>query len=90
MHALLYALLLITPMLGYSTAATAPSRVPTLFLGVLPIPHVLAPNAALFGVLQPVHRWSAILLVALACGHALAALHNHRRGSATLRRMWRR
>src|SRR5689334_24526453 len=34
MHALLYALLLLTPVLGYLTACTAPANVPTLFLGV--------------------------------------------------------
>src|SRR5271166_6059210 len=35
-HALLYTLLVATPLLGYLTAATAPIAVPTLFLGVIP------------------------------------------------------
>lgn len=89
MHGLLYALLLVVPLLGYATAATAPARVPTLFLGVLPIPHVFAASDAAFAVLRQLHRWAAILLIALACGHLTAAVHNHRRGLPSLRRMWR-
>src|SRR5574337_1771392 len=41
MHVLLYALLLLTPVLGYLTACTAPANVPTLFLGVIRVPHIL-------------------------------------------------
>lgn len=89
MHGLLYALLLVTPVLGYLTAATAPARVPTLFLGVIPVPHLLAPDPAWFAVLRQSHRSLAILLVVLAAGHATAAVHNHRRGRATLARMLR-
>lgn len=88
-HALLYALLLATPALGYLTAATAPAQVPTLFFGVISIPHPLAPDAARFAVLRQVHRGFAILMVVLAAGHAAASAHNHRRGRATLARMWR-
>ena len=71
------------------TAASAPSGVPTLFLGVISVPHVLSPNAARFAMLRVLHRWAAILLVALACGHTMAALQNHWRGHESLRRMWR-
>lgn len=90
MHVLLYVMVLVTPTLGYLTAATAPARVPTLFLGIIPVPHLLGPDPALFSVLRQVHRGAAILLVVLAGGHALAALHNHRHGRASLRRMWGR
>jgi cytochrome b561 len=89
MHVALYALALAVPVLGYFTAATAPARVPTLFLLVIPIPHVVGPSEAGFDVLRAVHRAAAILLVLLALGHAAAAVHNHRRGRATLARMWR-
>lgn len=88
MHALLYALLLAVPVLGYLTAALAPARVPTLFLGLLPIPHLLAPDAQWFAILRPVHRWAAVLLVIAATAHAGAALEHHRRGRSVLRRMW--
>lgn len=89
MHGLLYALLLTTPALGYLTAATAPAQVPTLFFGVISIPHLLAPDAARFAILRQVHRTFAILVVVLAAGHAAASVHNHRRGRSTLARMWR-
>ncbi|MDE2582344.1 MAG: cytochrome b/b6 domain-containing protein [Rhodospirillales bacterium] len=88
-HAALYALLLIVPALGYLTASTAPAGVPTLFLGVIPIPGIVGPNPAWYAVLRVVHRWAAVALVALAAGHALAALRHHRRGRAVLLRMWR-
>jgi cytochrome b561 len=89
MHAALYALALAVPVLGYFVAATAPAQVPTLFLGVLPVPHVVGAHPGAFAVLRPLHRALAIALVALAALHAAAAAHNHRRGLATLTRMWR-
>lgn len=89
MHVMLYAMLLATPVLGYLTAASAPSGVPTLFLGVISVPHVLSPNAARFAFLRLLHRGAAILLVVLASAHAMAALENHKRGLQSLRQMWR-
>jgi cytochrome b561 len=88
MHTLLYAVLLATPALGYLTAATSPTRIPTLFLGVISIPHLVGPNPAWFSALRLVHRSMAILLVVLAGGHAAAAIRNHLRGRGTLIRMW--
>lgn len=88
-QALLYALLLAVPILGYLTACTAPSGFPTLFLGVIPIPSIIGPNPHLFDLLAPVHRWLAIILIALAVGHALQAIRHHRSGRRLLRRMWR-
>jgi len=88
-HATLFALLVATPALGYLTAATAPVRIPTLFLGVIPVPHIVGTDPAWFAVLRRVHLGLAVLLVLLASGHALMALHHHRRGDSTLRRMWR-
>ncbi len=89
MHAALYGLLLVVPALGYLTAATAPAQVPTLFLGVIPVPHLVATDPAWFAVLRPMHRALAILLVALAAAHALAALVNQVRGHRGLVAMWR-
>jgi cytochrome b561 len=88
MHAMLYALLLAVPVLGYLTAALAPARVPTLFLGLIPIPHLLSPDAQWFAVIRQIHRWAAVLLVTAAVAHAGAALDHHRRGRSVLRRMW--
>jgi len=76
MHMLLYVLLATVPALGYLTAASAPVNVPTLLLGVVPVPHVIGPDAAWFAAVRPLHRTAALALATLACLHALAALHN--------------
>lgn len=88
-HALLLALLGIVPVLGYFTAATAPARVPTLFMGVVPVPHVVSADLAWFALLRATHRALAIALVSFAALHAIAAVRHHVQGRATLRRMWR-
>jgi len=88
-HAMLYALLIVTPLLGYLTAATAPIQVPTLFLLIINVPHVVGPNPWWFAILRPVHRAFAITLVVLAAGHAAAALQHHRNGQPVLLAMWR-
>jgi len=88
-HAALFVLMVATPCLGYLTAATAPARIPTLFLGVIPIPHIVGTDPAAFRVLRQVHLASAMVLVVLACGHAAAALHHHWKGHDTLIHMWR-
>ena len=88
-HLTLYLLLLVVPVLGYFTAATAPAQVPTLFLGVINVPHLVGTDPAAFAWLRPLHRVLAILLVVLATGHGLAALANHRRGRRTLIAMGR-
>jgi cytochrome b561 len=89
MHALLYLLLIATPVLSYLVAATAPAQVPTFFLLLINVPHLLATDAGRYAVLMPIHRAAAILLVALAVGHAVAAQQHHLRGRVTLTRMWR-
>jgi cytochrome b561 len=88
MHAALYSLALVVPILGYFTAATAPARIPTLFMLVLPVPHAVGPDKAAYEVLRLVHRGAAIALITLAVGHALAAFYNHAKGRPTLVRMW--
>lgn len=88
-HALLFALIVLTPAFGYVTAATAPARVPTLFLGVIPVPHIIGTSRFWFSILRPVHLTLAILLVSLASGHALVALDHHRKDRRTLIAMWR-
>jgi cytochrome b561 len=88
-HAALYLLMIAVPILGYLTAATAPAQVPTLFWLLINIPHLLSTNAGWYAALRPMHRAAAILLVALAVGHAGAAVLHHLRGRDTLMRMWR-
>jgi cytochrome b561 len=69
-EAMLYAMLLVVPLLGYLTAAAAPGGVPTLFLLIVPVPHALPPSQAVFEAIRPFHRWIAIGLIALAAWHA--------------------
>ena len=83
-HAALFVLMVATPCLGYLTAATAPVAIPTLFLGVIPVPHVVGTDPAWFQVLRQVHMASAMALLVLVCGHAGAALHHHWNGHDTL------
>ena len=87
-HVSLFVLLVATPFLGYLTAATAPARIPTLFLGLIPVPHIVPTDAAWFAVLRRIHLGFATLLLVLACGHAAMALHHHWRGHDTLVGMW--
>jgi len=88
-HAALYVFALAVPVLGYFVAATAPAQVPTLFLFVIPVPHLLGADESAFKALREAHRAAAILLVLLAAGHAGMAVWHHRAGRTTLRRMWR-
>jgi len=85
MHVALYVLLVVTPLLGYLTAATAPAQVPTLFLLVLPVPHIVGTDPHWFAVLRQVHRAAAILLVVLAAGHAAMAVSHWLRDRANAR-----
>ena len=88
-HVLLFALILITPCLGYFTAATSPSLIPTLFLGFISVPHIVGADASAFAVVRQVHLAAALLLIALAAGHAAIAVRHHVQGRDILRRMWR-
>jgi cytochrome b561 len=87
-HGALFGLMIATPVLGYFTAATAPAQVPTLFLLLINIPHLVGVDAQWYATLRPVHLTAAVLLVALAIGHAGAAVLQHVRGRETLVRMW--
>jgi cytochrome b561 len=87
-QALLYVLLLVVPALGYLAASSAPLRVPTLLLGLVPVPHLLAPDPELFALARQLHRGVAILLVVLAAGHAAFAVRHHARGRPVLAAMW--
>ncbi|ONG53249.1 hypothetical protein BKE38_12765 [Pseudoroseomonas deserti] len=89
MHAALFALLLAMPVLGYLTAASAPIAIPTFFFGLVPVPHLLAPDAARFAWLRGLHEWAGWSLALLLAGHAGMAIRHHLQGRATLRRMWR-
>ena len=89
-QAVLYALLLAVPVLGYFTAQLAPGPVPTTIFLVIPVPHLLAPDPVLFAWVRPLHQAAAWALVSLAACHAGLALWHHWHGVPVLRRIWGR
>lgn len=86
-HGMLYALLMIVPVLGYLTASTAPGQIETTLFLLIPVPHLLGPDEATFTVVRNIHQILAWTLVILAAGHAAVALHHHWRGRGVLARM---
>lgn len=84
----LYGLLVLVPLLGYLTAQAAAGPVPTTIFLVIPVPHLLDPNPALYAWLRPIHWIAAYALIAMAGLHAALAVHHHRRGLPVLRRIW--
>ena len=85
-HAVLYALLLMQPVVGF--LATNAWGFPFTWWGLLPIPSPLGRDEALAPVLSAIHYWSAIALAALICLHAGAALwHQYIRRDGTLDKM---
>jgi len=87
-HGVLYALLLVVPVLGYCVASTASLRIPTRFLGLITLPDPIGRDPTLFAILRPLHQTLAIILIVLAAGHAAMAVLHHLRGRMVLRQMW--
>ena len=74
-HAMMYALLFAIPVSGwvYSSA----TGVQVVYLGLVPLPDLVARNRALGDVLQLVHVGLNMLLVAVVCLHVAAAVRHH-------------
>lgn len=74
-HALLYALVLVIPVTGwlYSSAA----GVPTVYLGLVPLPDLLGRDKALADALKSLHVTLNYAMLALIVVHAAAALQHH-------------
>ena len=75
MHVFLYALLVVIPLSGwlYSSAA----GVPTVYLGVIALPDLVAKDQVLAELLKPVHVTLNYTLLALVVMHVAAALQHH-------------
>lgn len=85
-HALLYVLLIIIPIVGVVTFIWH-GRV--FDFGLFQIDPGVRSNRAVFGPTEDIHGYLAYALFALAGGHALAALwHHFIRHDGVLRRMW--
>lgn len=74
-HVILYALILVIPFTGwiYSSA----SGVPTVYLGLLQLPDLIAKDKALAAQLKLVHVTLNYTMLALVIIHAAAALRHH-------------
>lgn len=86
-HIVLYLLLIAVPVLGYLSASTAPGEIETTLFLLIPVPHLLPADEALYNMIRPVHEVAAWSLVLLAAGHAAAAIHHHLKGRRVLRAM---
>ena len=74
-HFLLYALLFVTPLLGWTMSSAR--NFPVSWFGLFTLPDLVAPNRALYEFLHEAHETCAITLGVLALLHAGAALKHH-------------
>jgi len=74
-HMVLYVLFFAAPLTGWLFSSAAGFQ--TVYLGVLPIPDLLAKNKDLAEVLKVTHHWVNYTLAAVIVLHAGAALKHH-------------
>ena len=74
-HVILYVLMFVIPASGYLYSSAAGIQV--VYLGIVPLPTLIGPDATLKVVLKTVHIWLNYTLFALVAVHALAALKHH-------------
>jgi cytochrome b561 len=74
-HALLYLLFFAAPLSGWLFSSAAGFQ--TVYLGLLPIPDLLAKNKEVAEVLRIAHHWINYTLAAVVTLHAAAALKHH-------------
>ncbi len=74
-HWLMYALMLAIPLSGWLMSSAKGFQ--TVYLGVIPIPDLLAKDEALGNLLDIVHQVLAYGLIALLVVHVAAALKHH-------------
>ena len=88
-HKLLYALLIVTPLVGWALVSTSTLRVPSFAFNMLVIPDLpLARSEAAETFWRQTHTLFAYTTTAVALGHILAALrHQFWVGDRVLRRM---
>lgn len=74
-HALLYVLFFAAPLSGWLFSSA--SGFQTVYLGVLPIPDLLAKDKAVADILRLTHRWINYTLAGVIALHTAAALKHH-------------
>lgn len=75
LHILLYILIFAVPLSGYFYSLA--SGVPVVYLGIIPLPVLIAPNPELKTLLKLVHYTLNMSMLACVCVHLLAALKHH-------------
>ncbi len=85
-HGLMYLLMFAIPLSGWLMSSAAGVQV--VYLGMFPLPDLVAKNKALFDLLKEVHESLNFTLLALVAVHLAGALKHHLMdGDATLSRM---
>ena len=74
-HFLLYALLIVIPLLGWSMSSAR--NFPVSWFGLVTLPDFVAPNRAAYEFLHDAHTTLAKVLIVVALLHAAAALKPH-------------
>ena len=74
-HFLLYALLFITPLLGWLTSSAY--AVSVSWFKLFTLPNLIGPNKAAFAQLRELHEFMAFTLAALALIHIAAGIKHH-------------
>src|SRR5450830_1151522 len=75
LHLLLYFLIFAIPVSGYLYSLSA--GVPVVYLGIVPLPVLLAPNPELKPLLKLIHYTLNMILLGSVIVHVLAALKHH-------------
>jgi cytochrome b561 len=75
LHLLLYVLIFAVPVSGYCYSISA--GVPVVYLGLIPLPSLMAPNPELKPVLKLLHYCLNVTLLAAFLMHVAAALKHH-------------
>jgi cytochrome b561 len=74
-HWLLYALMIVQPIIGWIATSAYPAPIP--FFGLFEMPHIWWQDRALSDRLFVVHLWIGVTIAALLAGHIGAALYHH-------------
>ena len=74
-HGLLYLLMIAIPLTGWLMSSAKGFQ--TVYLGILPIPDLVAKNRELGNALREIHETLNFILIAVVIGHAAAALKHH-------------
>ena len=74
-HAVLYGLMLLAPVVGWLHSSAAGFSV--VWFGLLPLPDLVSKDAALAEILAELHEGAVYLLIGVIVLHAVAAIYHH-------------